>query len=216
MKKLIIALFAFMAFQVSAQKSFYKGALVTDLNYGVDIYQVHFHYELKVNPYTKYDHYDKAGSKSVNFGGQYGVNDWFGLGVRVKFDNYITAKDSVSKLTPTANGLEIGLITDCHMIRAKHFDLSAGLDIGYSNFTFNANDIAGNQLYGSGLWTNVHIIPRVYFGPFGFNIALNFPAVRYNNMTYSNSTINQYINPTWKGSGTGLTFGIQFRFLKAK
>lgn len=216
MKKLILALVVFASIQLNAQKSFYKGALVADLNYGIDIYNVHFHYELKTSPYTKYDSYDKAGSKSFSLGGQYGITNWFGAGLRIKSDNFIVSQDSVTKITPKATGVEVGLITDFHMVRAKHFNLSAGLDIGYSNFTYSANDKAGNQLYGSGLWTNFHIIPRVYFGRFGFNVALNFPAVRYNNMTYSNKTLNQYINPSWRGSGFGVTFGIQFRFFKAK
>src|ERR1700751_1450676 len=114
MKKLVFVLMALVSIQLNAQKSFYQGALIADANYGIDIYNVHFHYELKVSPYTKYDHYDKAGSKSFSFGGQYGVTNWFGLGLRIKSDNYITSKDSVTKLTPTAGGLEIGVITDFH------------------------------------------------------------------------------------------------------
>jgi hypothetical protein len=222
MKKTLSVFILLTALHVSAQKnyqegkSFYKGALVADANYGIDIYNVHYHYELKVAPYTKYDTYDKAGSKSFSLGAQYGVTNWFGMGLRGKFDNYIVSQDSVTKLTPKVTGFEVGLATDFHAVRVKHFDLSAGLDIGYSNFTYRANDAAGNELYGDGLWTNVHIVPRVYFGPVGFNVAINFPAVKYNNMIYSDRTINQYVNPTWRGSGGGVTFGIQYRFLKPK
>jgi hypothetical protein len=222
MKRALPVFILLTALQVSAQKtsqegkSFYQGALVADANYGIDIYNVHYHYETKTTPVGKYDTYDKAGSKSFSLGAQYGVTNWFGVGLRGKFDNYIVSQDSVTKLTPKVTGFEIGVVTDLHAIRAKHFDLSAGLDLGYSNFVYKANDPSGNELYGSGLWTNVHIVPRVYFGPVGFNIAINFATVQYKNMTFSSTTLNQYINPTWRGSGGGVTFGIQYRFFKPK
>ena len=214
MKKTLIILIALVSLQLNAQHSFYKGVIVADMNYGIDVYNVHYHYELKTSPFTKYDTYDKAGSKGFSLGGQYGIAKWFGLGLRTKFDNYFVSKDTATNITPKVNSFEIGLVTDFHMLRKKHFDLSAGLDIGYSNFVYKSNNKQGDELYGSGLWTNFHIIPRVYFGRFGINIALNFPALTYKNMTFSNSDLNKYINPTWKASGFGATFGIQYRFMK--
>lgn len=215
MKKLLSVLVVLSALQLGAQ-SFYKGALVTELNYGIDIYNVHYHYELKVSPYTKYDTYNKAGSKSFNLNAQYGITNWFGLGIKAKFDNYIVSKDSVSGITPRVSGTEFGLVTDFHMVRVKHFNLSAGLDIGYSDFIYRSNNGFGDELYGDGLWTNFHLTPRVYFGRFGFNVAFNFPALTYKNMKFNDKTANQFINPTWKASGFGVTFGLQFRFLKNK
>ncbi|HWY37516.1 MAG TPA: hypothetical protein VNY73_03085, partial [Bacteroidia bacterium] len=62
MKKIVFFLAAFISLKVAAQSiSFYKGALVTEANYGLDIYNVHYHYESKgITPAVTKDQYNKA------------------------------------------------------------------------------------------------------------------------------------------------------------
>src|ERR1700747_93375 len=94
-KKLIFAavLFASVkAFAQSPDRSFYKGALVIDLNTGLDIYAVKQHYEIKGTSYSK-DTVNAAGSHGPNIGIQYGVLDWLGVGLKYKYDTYYTSAD---------------------------------------------------------------------------------------------------------------------------
>jgi hypothetical protein len=219
MKKIIIGLFAFMATAGQAQ-SFYKGALVADLAYGFDAYVVHYNTELRYNGSVigTQKKIDGAASSGPSIGVQYGLAKWFGLGLRAKLDNYVTKEDSITHIKPTAKGFEFGLIADFHVVRREHFNLALGFDLGTSSLNYKTNDPASGymEVYGRGSWVNFHIVPRYYFGRFGIGIGLNFPTINYPQMTTSDKTVNTYVFSSWKGSGFGMNFAIQYRFLNSK
>ena len=214
MKKTGALLFVMLSAPLFSQ-SFYKGALVSDINLGVDIYSVQYHYQLK-NSTLSTDKKSGAASSNFNLGLEYGVTNWLGIGLRGKFDNYYAKYDSTTRSKPTVKGAEISLLVNAHVIRSKHFDLPIGIDLGYSHLNFFQNDLANNQIYGNGSIFNLHLNPRVYFGRFGFNLNMAFPFITYKNMTSNNATFNQYVLANWKASGFSLGFGLQYRFLRAK
>ncbi len=219
MKKIITAIFVLTGFALNAQ-SFYKGALVADLNYGIDVYKVTYTTQIIIN--NKVVLTDKttdgAASKGFGIGAQYGLAKWFGLGLRSKFDNFYTSPDSTSGVKASANSFEIGAICDFHVVRREHFNLALGLDLGYSHLRYKTNDpsVKYLEMYGDGSWVNFHITPRYYFGRFGLSISLNFPKINYSNMTTSNDQINRYAISQWSGSGFGMNFGLAYRFLNEK
>jgi hypothetical protein len=216
MKKIILVLLAFTALQINAQ-SFYKGALVADLAYGFDIYSVKSHQAYKYNPPAPHDTTDGAASTAPSLGLEYGVLNWLGIGIRGKYDTYVTSKDKTTGIKPTANGGEIGLTVNFHAVRKDVFNLVGGFDVGYSNFVYRSNDIVGTEAYGGGSWFNIHITPRFYFGRFGISTSINIPFINYPSLTTSNHNINNYITEwSWKATGFGMNFGIQYRFFKEK
>jgi hypothetical protein len=215
MKKIILAVFALASFAANAQ-SFYKGALVADLNWGVEVYNVAYHYALKSNTNIDTTTHSGAASKSFGLGVEYGVTNWLGLGLCGKIDNYVTSKDAVTGTQPTAGGGQFGAIINFHVLRKQHFNLVLGINAGYSHLTYKTNDYFGTEVYGDGVWSRFSVIPRYYFGRFGIEASLNFPRINYPNMTTSSKTLNSYIVSSWKASGVGFGFGVQYRFLNSK
>jgi hypothetical protein len=215
MKKILTLIICIISLQVFSQ-SFYKGALVANLNYGFDIYRVRYHTALKNNAGVSKDTTDGAASSGPSLGIEYGVTKWLGIGVCGKYDTYFTSKDKYTGIRPSVNGGEIGLIVNFHIVRTNIFNLVAGVDAGYSHLIYRTNDVVGTEVYGSGSWFNIHLTPRFYFGRFGICSTINIPFINYPNMTTSNATLNQTFISAWHASGFGLTFGIQYRFLKAK
>lgn len=195
--------------QVSSEQSFQKGSLIASLSYGFDIDNVKLQ---EVNNYLTppqtINSTGKAGSGNLNLGGEYGVNNWLGLGLQFKLDSYLHSSN-VSQ----ANGFEGGIIVNAHIVRHKHFDFLAGLDIGASTLTLTLNDGFNDQVYGSGSWFDFHLTTRIYFGKFGINTTLYFPSINYT-ITTNNSTFNEYIADSWKASGFGFNIGIQYHFLQ--
>jgi hypothetical protein len=180
------------------------------------VYNVAYHYALKSNSSIDTTTHSGAGSKSFGLGVEYGVLNWLGLGLCGKFDNYVTSKDAVTGTQPTAGGGQLGAIINFHVLRKEHFNLVLGINGGYSHLTYKTNDYWGTEVYGDGSWMRFSITPRYYFGRFGIEASLNFPTINYPNMTTSSKTLNNYIVSSWKGSGTGFYFGIQYRFLNSK
>lgn len=212
MKRTIIIFLSFFTIQVSGQ-SFYKGALVTDLNFGFDAYKIRQHsVDKNTNKIT--DTTNGAAAKNISIGAEYGVHKLIGLGLRVKYDRYVTEKDSASGFTPTAGGVEAGLLANFHLVRKEHFNLSVGIDLGYSGFIYNFNDGLNTQIYGNGFWYDFHITPRYYFKKFGLSATLYFPGIRYPNLTSNDEAFNKNTSISWKSSGVGFNLGLQYRFLK--
>jgi hypothetical protein len=214
MKKTLTLIICIVSLHVFSQ-SFHKGALVFDANTGIDVYGVKYHYQLK-NTNTTHDESNGAAAYNFNFGLEYGLFNWLGVGLRGKFDHYFTSQDSTTHTTPTVKGYEIALLVNAHVVHTNHFDLPIGFDLGYSHLNYFENDISNNQIYGNGSYFNIHINPRFYIGRFGFNINTAVPFINYSNMTSNNAIYNQYILANWKAVGFSFGFGVQYRFLKAK
>ncbi len=197
-------------------QSFYPGALIVDLNTGIDVYGIKFNYQTKnINPPRDTTAHGVAASTNFNFGVEYGLNNWFGLGIKAKFDKYVAGKDTTTHSTPTIRGIELAAVANAHVVRLPHFDLPLGIDLGYSNLNYHLNDAGNNQIYGNGSYLNFHINPRIYIKRFGFNINFAVPIINYS-LTSNNLTFNKYILADWKAAGISLGIGIQYRFLSAK
>ena len=214
MRKIITLCIWVLSVQAFSQ-SFYKGALIFDANVGIDAYAVKYHYQLKNTNQAK-DQTSGAVSSNFNLGLEYGLSKWFGIGLRAKLDKFVTRKDSVTNTTPAANGGELALILNAHVVHTNHFDLPIGIDFGYSHLNYYQNDIGNNQIYGNGSYFNLHINPRIYIKRFGFNFNVAIPFIHYSNMTSNNSVFNQYVLADWKAAGFSLGFGIQYRFFTVK
>lgn len=218
MKKIYFAcLFVISQIALHAQ-SFHKGALVTELSTGIEIYNTTLKIKIKDPNRTRDTSYnDKAGNSNFGLAAEYGLHKRFGVGLRFKTNKYFTSKDSATKATPYVRTNDIVVVLNYHPIVKKNFDLVLGADVGYSTFKYKANDSLNLILSGGGSYISLYANPRIYFGRFGINFKVYAPFTNYNSLTTNNADFNKYIAITkWKGSGFGLGFGIQYRFLKAK
>jgi hypothetical protein len=216
-RKWIILVFVLVC-SLSKAQSFYKGALITEINTGLEIYNTVLEVRVKDPNRTRDTSYDdKAGNTHFGVSAEYGLHKRFGLGLRFKTNNYFTSEDSVTKARPDLRTNDILLSLNYHPVVKKNFDLVLGADVGYSTFKYKTNDKDDLILSGGGSYISLYANPRIYFGRFGINFKVYAPFANYNRLTTNNDDFNKYIAITkWKGSGFGLGFGIQYRFLTAK
>jgi len=215
MKKIFLLIAVCLMAEQGFSQSFYKNALVANVNFGIDIYHVDYSYRIINTNNVKVTH-NGAAAKNISFGAEYGLANWFGVGLQFKVDNFYTKYDSTTFSTPSATGFEGALELNFHVVRTAHFDLPIGFNLGTSHLQYNENDVSNNQIYGAGSYLDLHINPRFYFKRFGLNLDITFPKVNYSNMTSNNATFNQYVLADWKGSGFGFSFGFQYRFFSGK
>jgi|ERR1700722_19538980 len=207
MKKFLLVLISIVLLQQVNAQSFGKGSIVISANYGLDGYKIQEHNVNKASNGTQ-DTTTAAASTNFNIGVEYGLFRWLGVGIQGKLDNYFH-DNNISD----AIGFELGALINIHLIRANHFDLLVGFNLGFSNLTIDY-PINNYQVYGSGGWSDFHITPRIYFGRFGINLNLYFPSISYPNLTTNVDAYNQYVSLSWKtASAFGATFGIQYRII---
>ena len=225
MKKNYILLILITVSYFAKSQAYYKNALIFDANAGLEIYNTSYSYELKNSNNQIFDTTttDKAANTNFSFGLEYGLHKHLGVGARVKINNYITGKDSITHVKPTASSNDIMAFINYHPLKMLPvLDLVLGTEFGYSGLTYNshASDYSKTLpdviITGKGFYGSVYINPRFYIKRFGFNVKLYAPFVNYKNLTTNNPELNNYYTITkWKGvPGWGLSAGIQFRFLK--
>ncbi|MEO6303764.1 MAG: hypothetical protein ABIP51_11400, partial [Bacteroidia bacterium] len=131
MKKIYLSsLFLIVSIIVNAQ-SFYKGALVTELNTGFENYNTVLKIKIK-DPNRTRDtiQNDRAANTNFGLGAEYGLHKRFGVGVRFKTNKYFTSRDSVSHAKPYVRTNDFVIALNYHPIVTKKFDLVLGADVG--------------------------------------------------------------------------------------
>ena len=215
MKKLIFILFCILYACILSAQSFYKGALVTDVNVGIEIYNTKYTYKIK-NSSLDTTINDKAGNHNFSIGAEYGVIDRLGVGLRFKSNTYYVSADKTTGITPYVSSYDYMLSVNFHAIKTNVFNLATGVNFGGSHLNYVSNDNNNNRLYGNGTYFDLHVTPRIFIKSFAFEFGINVPFVSYNNMTSNNPDFNSYIIAKWKGTGYTLSTGIAYRFLKKK
>lgn len=215
MKKLIFVLFFIVYAIILSAQSFHKGALVFDVKGAIDVYNTKYTYKLiKTGQDTTIE--DKAANRNIAFGLEYGVLNKLGVGIRYNRAKYFAAKDDSTHLDPNIYSNNIMLLVNYHVLNGKVFNLVGGINIGYSSLNVITNNIYRNEIYGTGMYFDVHVSPRVYMGRFGFQLDLGMPFVNYTKLTTNNVDFNKEVLAKWKGLGYSIGMGIQFRFFSPK
>ncbi len=217
MKKLLLLSALTFVLSSQAQHSFYKGAIVADVRTGIEVYNTTFKYTT-TNGTTSKDTVDtdKAADTHFGFGAEYGLHKYFGVGFAVNKHKFLNDKDSVTGMKADTRSTDGNIVLNFHAVSTKHLDLVLGTDFGISNFHFGTNDKVNTILTGKGTYASFYVNPRIYFGPVGINFRIFTPMFSYKNVTTNNADFNK--NNTihqFKGSAAwGLSFGIQYRFMK--
>lgn len=217
MKKLLLLTVLTFSLAAQAQKSFYKGAIVADVRYGIEVYNTTLK-STSMNGSTSRDtvETDKTGDTHFGFAAEYGLHKYLGVGFAINKHKFLNEKDSATGKKPDTRSTDVNLVVNFHAVSTKKFDLVLGSDFGISNFHFGTNDKVNTILTGKGMYASFYVNPRIYFGPVGINFRLFTPMFSYKNVTTNNADFNKNnkINQFKGAAAWGLSFGIQYRFMK--
>jgi hypothetical protein len=217
-KTILFFIAAFMCLEINAQ-SFYKGALVTELRTGIEVYNIYSSVSQNLGSRNRDTVYtDKAGNSYFGFGAEYGLHKMLGVGVSFNAHKFFSETDSASGKKPDTRANDFLVMLNFHPVTTKKFDLVLGSDIGYSGFKYKTFDKDNTILTGKGMYFSAYVNPRIYFGAFGINFKLSTPFMKYSNVTTNNADFNK--NTTYNylklSAAWGLSFGVQYRFIKNK
>lgn len=213
--KLLIVLFSLSFSSKTMAQSFHKKALVFDAKLGIDVYDTKNVLKLKSTGKDTTET-GKAVSRNFGFGLEYGVMDYLGIGIRAKFNRFFAEPDDSTKLDPKHTSLDYMATINYHPIRGKVFNLFAGINIGGSHLNLIFNDINKTEVYGDGLYFDIHVSPRIYLKNFGFQFDLGMPLFNYPNISSNNINFNNEVLAKLKGIGYNFGIGIQYKFFSAK
>lgn len=220
MKHLFLLAFLTCYISVNAQSSFYKGAIVADVRTGFEIYNTKLNSTHTSNNISRDTvQTDKAGDTYFGFSAEYGLHKLFGVGLGLNKHKFISEKDSATGQKPSMRSTDINLVLNFHAVSSKKFDMVLGSEVGYSSFRFASNDKVNTILTGkSGMYAAFYANPRIYFGPVGINFRLYTPMYSYKKISSNNEDFNKYnkINKLSGSAAWGISFGIQYRFMKEK
>jgi hypothetical protein len=212
MKKIIlIASLPFIPLCFNAQ-SFHKGAVVADLNSGIEFYNTTLNYRTNRNGFSgDTTIQDQAGNANVALGVEIGLGKHFGLGIRGKANSFFADVDALTSKNTAITSTDLMIMIAVHPIVRKRFDLVLGSDLGVSGFNFKIDDLNNTVVSGNGSYVTVYLNPRLYFRRFGFNLKTYVPFVNYNDLESNGTNIDKFIVQKWKGNGFGVTVGVQVR-----
>lgn len=211
MKKFISALLVFICAGVVNAQSFYKKALVLDAKLGVDVYDTEYYYKI-ISSGVDTTETGKAVNRNFSLGLEYGVLDRLGLGIRAKFNRYFADKDKVTNKDPDITALDYMATINFHIVKANVFNLFIGTEIGGTHLNYISNNKDNLNIYGNGLYFNLHLSPRIWIKRVGVLVDVSMPYVSYQNLTTNNTDINKSILSNWKGLGYNINIGLMCRF----
>lgn len=218
MRKIYLLVLIVLGLGLNAQ-SFYKGALVTEVRTGLEIYNAFVSaHHTGGNRTIDTIYTDKAGNTYFGLGAEYGLHKYVGVGLSFNSHKYLTDKDTVTNTRPLSRANNIMAMVNIHPVTTKKFDLVVGADFGYSGFKMQSNDSLNTYVKGTGFCFSGYLNPRIYFGNFGIQFKLSTPFARYGNVTTNNESFNKNNSYNWIkfSAAWGIGFGIQYRFLKDK
>lgn len=212
MKKILSIVLLMAAFNGLAQKlSFEKNTKVIDVNASFGIYNIATT-DSTARALGK-KHTDKAAPYGFSLGFEYGVLNWLGIGLKAQACTYLSSRDSVTGVKPTAKSKDIALVINAHIVRKKRFDLVGGFNLGYSGFKYSSNDSKSSTAKGGGITYDLHVIPRLYFSDhFGMFLNLSYIGYSYAKLKVSDNERQYTDHLTYKGSGVNVGIGFQVQF----
>jgi len=190
----------------SQAQCFQKHDMFIDLGFGLSIYNTTVR-----NYTTDSTKTGKAASIVIPLSFEYAIGNRIGIGLQLVTQSFLTGKDSTANSTPTAHSGELNLFGNYHCFRTDHTDLSIGLTLGGSTFTFNKNDVNAGTLSAGGPYVDIHIGARFLLGKhIGILASLRFPTMTYTQGLATDNQGNE-ANFDLKFSGFVIGTGITYK-----
>jgi len=208
MRGYYITIIFFLTLVHGWSQSFRLGTVVLDFNTGLE-------------GYSSTSTYTQTGNDTVvkwfttnsnlSFGIELGLGKRFGIGLRGKANNFARELDQVTNSRADVNTKDLTMIVNFHPINRKKFDLAIGSELGLSKLFIDVNNLSNTQIMGKGGYYAFYLNPRVYFGRLGINLKTYLPFLNYKDLLSQDAGPGNYILTRWKGSGFGVSLGVQLR-----
>jgi hypothetical protein len=209
MKKLLF-IFTFTVYSmVFRAQSFHRGALVLDVNSGIEAVKTVQRYSTILSSDTTVR--SIAANKNASFGLEIGLSKRFGIGARGKVNSFFRDVDAVTRQRTTINSTDLLITLNFHPVVRKCFDLIIGTDLGLSSAGFTFDDLSSSLRSAKGQYFAPYLCSRIYWKRLGFHIRTTFPALNYGTFNGSNDEAGNYLLSKWRGSGIGVSVGAQLR-----
>jgi hypothetical protein len=209
--KLYFSIFFFTA-GISAAQSFHRGALVLEAQSGFEIFHTTSAYHIVQGPSSSDTTItDAAGNANLSLGIEVGILKRWGIGLRGKTNSFFTNLDNITHQRADIHSTDLLLLVNFHPVTIRNFDLVVGSDIGFSAISMTTNDRDNTLVKGNGSFLAIYLNPRLYFGRIGINLKTYLPAVNYRNLQANDRKAGQFVISSWKGSGAGISLGVQLR-----
>ncbi len=145
---------------------------------------------------------------------EYGLFGWLGVGVKVRYDDYISSVDSITHLKTSATGYDVIANLNLHLIKTAHLDIPIGVGYGYSGIQYNVpTDTVIGKLKGQGAIFDIHADPKLYFGNhFGINFHVAYTYYGYPDVIYNDNKAGTLSTTHLTATGLNLGVGLQLRF----
>jgi hypothetical protein len=215
MKKILLTLPLLLFVSLFNAQSFFRGALVFDLNTGIEAYHTNNTYTIRRGD-TSADTIvrDASASGHATLGMEIGFKKRWGIGVRGKANSFFANVDAVTHQRADIRSTDLLLLLNFHPVITKKFDLILGTDIGFTALKISVDDVYNTVRRGNGAYASIYINPRLYFKRFGINLKTYLPYVSYANLKSNQDQLDQFMITKWKASGVGVSLGIQYRLFK--
>ncbi len=189
-------------------QNFRIGTVVLDFNTGLEGYSSTSTYTQTGND-TIVEWFTT--NSNFSLGMEVGLGKRFGVGLRGKVNSFSRELDQVTDSRADIDTKDFTMIVNFHPINRKSFDLVVGSELGLSKLFIDVNDLSNSQIMGKGGYYAFYLNPRVYFGRLGINLKTYLPFLNYKNLLSEDSDPGKYMLSRWKGSGFGVSLGVQLR-----
>jgi hypothetical protein len=184
-------------------QSFERGNKILNTGIKISIYKI-----LNENEKDENEDDDGGGAASytIPVGFEYALSNRIGLGAELGFCNYFTGEDSVTRAIAEASSFDLLIKGNFHWIKGGKANLSSGLGIGFSNFTYSSNDNLDSQFKSTGFYFRLSMIDfKLYFGKrVGWNVFMGVPVMNFENGRITDNLGSDFSYPL---SFTGFDLG---------
>ncbi len=224
MKKIVIAVvLSLLLINFSFGQAFEKGNWNIDVDLGAAAYGVQTTNTIVIGALT-FTQTDGDGTASTVFrlGGEYGISDRIGLGLKLGTSNYFIAeedKDTVKSVRST----DFALNFNFHMLNAQKNDLFLTLGFGVANGKWEYQNSPGiflSYISGSGSYFTLGLTDRIFFSDhIGMLFKLSYEGLTFKGvpeLSQDGKTLVGNLNYSWnvdfKLSGVYFGTGLAIKF----
>lgn len=187
-------------------QSFEKGNKIINAGIKISIYKV-------TNSNEDDDGDGAAISYTIPIGFEYAVGKSIGVGAEIGICNYFTSEDSITGVTPKANSFDVLLKGNFHWLKSSRVNMSSGLGLGISNFTYKSNDDFESVFKSTGPYIRISLIDfKVYFTKnFGMTAIIGVPIMNFSNGRITDKPGSDFNYPLkFAGGDIGTGFVLKF------
>jgi len=189
----VVLLLVVTSLSANAQ-AFQKGNINIDLDLGMGIYATQTSWTLGVGPFTQSGS-DADGTVGTVFrlGGEYGISNKFGLGLKFGSSNYLIAeedKDTIQSVKST----DFSINFNFHLLNAEKNDLFLTLELGGASakWLWHEDKTFLSSAKGSGSYVALGLTDRIFFNDnVGILFSFKYAGFNYSNITAELSSIGK-------------------------